>query len=299
MNTLLKDQNNSSFIRLLKAQRVAYDNAKKYQFIDLVSIIIALSPAILFQFEFKEVQPNEMSGIAKATSIIAVIGVLWTIISIFAQTFIDKQTKIGAILQDQFDTKLFQLDKNEILIEKWIETSQIVALSKKYSKNDLNNWYSISIPNTIDHNASVLLAYKCNTIYAKAQRKKYVLFIQTMIFLYYGGLFGLSLFYKTIVFDLLLLFAPSIPALVFTTLTIKEQKNIIITYEKINILVEKMYNEYKINKTIPKNQELRQIQDLFYTQRLIANKVPNWFYRLFKEKTEEIVNESIAIMTNK
>ncbi|MEI6866841.1 S-4TM family putative pore-forming effector [Flavicella sp.] len=300
MNTLLKDQNSKPLIRLLKAQRIAYDNAKQYQFIDLVSVLIALSPTALLFVDFKEVDPNlsEMSKLSKITSIIAVIGVLWTLLSIFAQSIMDRQTKEGAIIQDQFDSTLFKLDRNKILVEKWIETSQIVSLSKKYKKEDLKDWYSINIPDNIDNDASVLLAYKCNSIFAKAQRKKYVIFIQVMIFLYYGILLSLSFVNEILVFDLILLFAPSTPALIFATLTIKAQKGILSNYEKINNLVENLFSEYKTTKKVPSKSELRQIQDLFYTQRLIASKVPTWFYRIFKSNTEDIVNESISIMTN-
>jgi hypothetical protein len=299
MNTLLKDQNSKPLIRLLKAQRIAYDNAKQYQFIDLISVLIALTPTALLFIDFKEVDPNlsEMSEMSKITSIIAVIGVLWTLLSIFAQSIMDRQTKVGAIIQDQFDSTLFKLDRNKILVEKWIETSQIVSLSKKYKKEDLKDWYSINIPNNIDNDASVLLAYKCNAIFAKSQRKKYVIFIQTMIFLYYGSLLSLSLINEIVVFDLILLFAPSTPALIFATLTIKAQKGILSNYEKINDLVENLFSEYKTAKKVSSKSELRQIQDLFYTQRLIANKVPTWFYKILKNNTEDIVNESISIMT--
>jgi hypothetical protein len=297
MNTLLQDQNTEPFVRLLRAQRIAYNVAKKYLIVDFISILIALSPTILFLINFKEVEPNEVSGMTKATAVIAVIGVIWTLLSIFAQTLMDRQTKVGAIIQDQFDTLLFNLDRNNILIESEIEISHIVELSEKYKKDDLTDWYSINIPTDIENDASVLLAYKCNAIYGKSLRKKYIYFIQFALFLYYGALICISLKNNTGTFDFVLLLAPSIPALVFATLTIKAQKGIINTYDKINILVEQMFNEYKNNKLIPSKVKLRQIQDLFYIQRMVSNKVPTWFYRLFKVKTEELVNKSIEIMT--
>ena len=296
MNTLLQDQNNPSFIRLLKAQWIAYNNAKKYQIIDVISFLIALSPTVLFFIDFSD-SNEDISKLTKVTSILAIAGVVWSLISIFSQSFIDKQTQIGATIQDQFDTQLFKLETNSILIGNWIETSQIVQLSKKYSKEDLKNWYSINIPDDIDNYASVLLAYKCNTIYSKSQRRKYVNFLKIILVIYYGGLISVSLYNDIKVFDLFLLLAPSISALVYIAQTIYSQNGIILTYEKINILVEEKYRSFKATQVIPTGTELRQIQDLFYTQRLISNKVPTWFYKIFKEKTEEVVNESIEIMT--
>jgi hypothetical protein len=51
-----------------------------------------------------------------------------------------------------------------------------------------------------------------------------------------------------------------------------------------------------LSQKVPSGFELRQIQDLFYTQRLISNKVPDWFYRIFRTKTEGIADEAIEIM---
>jgi hypothetical protein len=90
--------------------------------------------------------------------------------------------------------------------------------------------------------------------------------------------------------------APSIPALVFGTTTIKAQNGIINTYERINKLVDSLYKKLKLSQKVPSGFELRQIQDLFYTQRLISNKVPDWFYRIFRTKTEGIADEAIEIM---
>ena len=284
MNTLLQDQNTEPYLRLLKAQNSAYNKAKRFQIIDIVSILIALSPTVLLFFDLNH------------ATLVAVIGVIWTLISIFSQVFMDKQTKTGAIIQDQFDTSLFKIDRNEILVGDKIEISKILELSKPNKNENLTNWYSTKINSTLPHEIAVLLAYKCNAIWGKSQRKQFTIFIKIMIVLYYGGMVALSLYKNTGLFDLIVWLAPSIPALVFGTTTIKAQNGIIQTYERINKIIDDLYKKYIENTTLPSNLELRQIQDLYYTQRLISNKVPNWFYNIFKKRTEGIADESIEIM---
>jgi hypothetical protein len=286
MNSLLEDQNKEPLLRLLKAQNSAYSKAKKYQFIDVISILIALAPTVLLYFDLNH------------ATLVAVIGVVWTLISIFSQILIERETKIGAVIQDQFDTNLFKIERNEILVGDEVEISKVLELSKLNKNDDLTDWYSTKILPTLSHETAVLLAYKCNAIWGKSQRKQFVNFIKIMIVLYYGGMIALSLYKNTGLFDLVVWLAPSIPALVFGTSTIKAQNGIIATYDRINKLIDNLYKSLKNNQKTPTEVELRQIQDLYFTQRLISNKVPDWFYKLFRKRTEGVVDEAIEIMIN-
>ena len=80
-------------------------------------------------------------------------------------------------------------------------------------------------------------------------------------------------------------------------MTIQAQRSIIKTYNKIISLAEQKYKTYKLNDQAPARHELRQIQDLFYTQRLVSNKIPTWFYKVMKNRAENLVDESIKILT--
>jgi hypothetical protein len=286
MNRLIEEQNELKYLRLLNAQRIAYSNAKRLLFFDIISILIAFSPTFLLALDLN------------LANIIAVIGVFWTIISIFSQVFIERQTRTGAVIQDEFDTMLFGLKWNHVLVGEKIETSSILALSKKYRKDDMKDWYSLEIPKNIEKEAAVLLAYKCNAIWGIDQRKKYIIFIKTMIIIYYGGMMGLSIYKNIGLYDMSMWLAPSIPALVFGISTIKLQNGIIEACLKINKVVDQLFDEYKTTAKIPTKVELRQIQDLFFTQRLIPNKVPDWFYAIFKSHHSKIADETIKIMVN-
>ena len=158
MNTLLQDQNKEPYLRLLCAQREAYRRAKKVQYIDFISLLIALIPTV-FLFVDLGVDEDGTSLNRKVLSYIAVGGVFWTVGSVFAQMWMDKQTKLGATIQDKFDTQLFNLESNDVLIDYDVDTSRIVELGRRYNKEDMKDWYSINIPPSVHNDASVLLAY--------------------------------------------------------------------------------------------------------------------------------------------
>lgn len=286
MNRLIEEQNELKYLRLLNAQRIAYSIAKKFVFFDIISILIAFSPTFLLALDLNHAK------------IIAVIGVFWTIISIFSQVFMERQTRIGAVIQDEFDTMLFGLKWNHVLVGDKIETSSILAFSKKYSKDDLKDWYSLEIPKNIHKEAAVLLAYKCNAVWGINQRKQYIIFIKIMIIIYYASMIGLSIFKNIGIYDFALWLAPSIPALVFGISTVKLHEGIIEACTKINKVVNQLFTEYKRTAKVPTEVELRQIQDLFFTQRLIPNKVPDWFYKIFKSQNSKIADETVKIMVN-
>ncbi|MCB0541077.1 MAG: hypothetical protein KDE33_26455, partial [Bacteroidetes bacterium] len=144
MNSIQNYQNEAEFLRLLKGQRTAYSNAKNFQIIDVISIIIAIIPTILILRELD------------FANLIAVIGVFWTIVSIFSEIYRTNQTKTGAVIQEQFDTELFEIPWNSILVGTRIDIAKIIELSRKYKKEDLQGWYSKEINEDIEHKIAVL-----------------------------------------------------------------------------------------------------------------------------------------------
>ena len=235
MNQILKDQNKEDFLRLLKAQRIAYSYAKMYQVIDILSILIAIVPPFLLLFNLNH------------ANLFAVIGVGWTILSIFSDVWRKQETKVGAIIQEEFDTRLFKIEWNSILVGIKMDTDKIISLSKKYKKNDLCDWYSTSIKEQLPHPIAVLLCFKHNSIWGKQQRKKYSNSMIWIIGIYYGLMVLLCIYKNTGLFDFAVWIAPSIPFLVYGISTIKNQGEIIKEYTRIGITVDNSIEADKSN----------------------------------------------------
>lgn len=289
MNSIQNKQNEEGLIKLLKAQRVAYSNAKKIQVIDLISILVALAATAVVIFELE--YANQL----------AVFGVFWTLISIVSEIYMNEQTRKGAIIQEQFDTELFEIPWNEILVGETNDITSTIQLGRKFGGNveKLKGWYSKEIHLNLKQRIAILMCYKVNSIWGMLQRNKFINFIWIISILYYGGMILLSIYKNTGLYDFSIILAPSLPFLVYVSSTIKTQKEIIINYRVITKAVDSLIEKYKTDKEEPRTYQLRQIQDLFYTQRRIPHKVPNWFYNLFRNRTNGLVDEALQSIIKK
>lgn len=284
MNNILAEQNSETSIKLLKAQRIAYDKAKNYQIVDLVSILIAVVPPVLIL--------NNLNY----ANYLSVIGVFWTGIAISSEIARKEITKLGATIQEQFDVELFKLPWNRVLVMDKIEVNKIIELSREYKKEDLKDWYSKEVDNSIEHLIAVLLHYKTNIIWGSSLRDKYNSFLVFCLLFYYGGSIAISIYKNTGIFDFSVWIAPSLPFLVYCITTIKNQKEIIERYKDISKSINKFIDNYIAKKETPSENLLRQIQDLFFIQRLNPHKIPNWFYSMHRKKTEGVADEAIRLI---
>lgn len=300
MNNIINKQDDTDCIRYLKAQRVAYDHAKNYQFIDLISIIIAIAPTILIWYipekstELTEGQPS-----FDPLEILIAFGVVWTLISVYTDIYRIKKAKIGATIQEMFDTELFRIPWNKVLVGKKIVISKIIELSRDYSKEDLKGWYSTEIKENLPHNIGVLLCYKCNAIWGNGQRDKFIRALNWAFFLYYGIMISFSISQNTGIYDIVIWLAPSLSFLVYIATTIKNQRESIQSHEHINTIIDDFIERFQFEKIEPTKEELRQIQDLFFTQRNNPHQVPNWFYNIFRKKTSGVADETVRIISEK
>jgi hypothetical protein len=286
MNNIITNQNTPEVLKLLRAQRVAYSNAKRYELFDVVSIIIAVLPPILIIF-----------GIV-ISEILTIIAVIWTIISIYSEIYRKSQTILGAKIQEQFDITLFKIPWNSIFVGSKIELSTIIQTGNKYKKDDLTNWYSTYITASLPQKVAVLLCYKCNTVWGKLQRGKFIFWLSFSLIVYYGAMLLISICNNKGLYDIIIWIAPSLSFLVYISASIKNHKEILINYEQINFVVDSLIEGFKNNKKEPDVSELRQIQDYFYSIRIIPYKIPDWFYYIKKKTSNNVTDETIKTIVN-
>lgn len=282
-NTIIKKQNEDIYLLLLKAQRIAYSSAKNYQIIDFISIFIAITQTILTILDY-----------AVYLKFLAVIAVFWTLIILLSDIGRKNVTKTGAIIQEQFDIELFKIERNFVLVPDLIEYDKIVSLSRKYKKKDLKNWYSNEIDNTLPYSIAILLCYKQNIDWGINLRNKFSVFLICILAIFMIP-FIIQFSSKT-TYDLFYYIAPSLPFLVFVVTMLRNLNENVNRYKDINKIVKDYLDKYKNNKIEPENKILRQIQDIFFIQRLNPYKVPDWFYRLYKDSINRDVDEALKLL---
>lgn len=287
MNDITTRQNNSNFIELLKAQRVAYSQCKKFQIFDVVSIIIAiLFPLLTLKY------PSYQNAINA-------FGVLWTASYLLTEVYRKNKTTQGAIIQEQFDTELYNLKWNEVLCKEKANIDTIQDLASKYSKNDLHNWYSTKINNTLPNEISILLCQRINFSWEISQRQKFVTFLSIIAILYYGIYIVIGFKNNVGFFDLLVMLSPSISFLVYSVLNVISLRSHVKSKNETLKFIDRELENFKQSKaSLPKTETLRQIQDVVFTERTVPEKVPDWFYRLNKSKNENFIDNLIIKIQN-
>lgn len=287
MNDITTRQNNPNFIELLKAQRVAYSQCKKFQIFDVVSIIIAiLFPLLTLKY------PSYQNAINA-------FGVLWTASYLLTEVYRKNKTTQGAIIQEQFDTELYDIKWNEVLCKDKANIDTIQDLASKYSKNDLHNWYSTKIDNKLPNEISILLCQRINFSWEISQRQKFVTFLSIIAILYYGIYIIIGFKNNVGFFDLLVMLSPSISFLVYSVLNVISLRSHVKSKNETLKFIDRELENFKQSRaTLPKTETLRQIQDVVFTERTVPEKVPDWFYRLNKSKNENFIDNLIIKIQN-
>ena len=287
MNDITTRQNNPNLIELLKAQRIAYSQCKRFQIFDIVSILIA----ILF--------PVLTLKLPDYQNTINAFGVLWTASYLLTEVYSKNKTTQGAIIQEQFDTELFNLDWNIVLCKEKANIDTIQNLSSNYSKNDLQNWYSTKIDSLLPLEISVLLCQRINFSWEISQRQKFVTFLSILALIYYGIYIVLGFKNNIGFFDLLVMLSPSISFLIYSVLNVISLRSHVKSKKETLKFIDNELENYRRNKnSIPTKEKLRQIQDVIFTERTVPEKVPDWFYRLNKSKNENFIDNLIIKIQN-
>jgi len=281
MNKLNQRQNEKIFIDYLKAQRVAYSQCKAYQIVDSISILIAIVLPIIGLINKDYV------------NFLGAFGVIWTIIYLVVENFRKNKSQQGAKIQEQFDTELFEIPWNEVLCKNKVNRDIQIDLAKRYNGNDLTDWYSKEIAVDIPREIAVLLCQRINFSWELNLRKKFVFSLITVLLIYYGAIIITSIIVNLGLLDTLILLAPSISFLILGVQNVGALKAQSKSKEEYLDLIDSKIQEYSLNKTLPDNVFLRQIQDVIFNQRNFLEKIPDWFYNRFKADNENRTDEII------
>lgn len=281
MNQILRKQNEPDFIRLLKAQRIAYKQCKRMQIFDVLSLLIAIAfPLLTLVF------PKLQNGLNAS-------GVLWTVAYLFTEYYRRRKTTEGANIQEQFDTQLYEIAWNRILCKDKVNADKIHQLAIKYTKDDLSNWYSTKIEESLPREIAIIICQRINFSWEISQRRKYVNLLILLTGVYYLIYIAIALFLNAGFFDLLVFISPSISFLIYGVMNIIALKSHVASKNETIKLIDDEIDSYRTYQLKPTNVTLRSIQDVIFYERTIPEKIPDWFYKINKSKNENIIDDIV------
>ena len=267
-------QNTEESIQYLRAQRYAYKRAKLYYITRMIFSVLWPITAVAMYFIFENKFAN---GILIISSLI--------LVSTFLIELCEKKyTKIGATIQEQFDTNVFDMQWNYALVGDIISKEEIYNLAKKEKTDEskLINWYT-----GIDTNDEIqytLKAQRTNTSWSIRQKTSFgnfllimfVIILMVLVKIAWANDFVIADFFITLFFPTISLFIYLLKGYVDFRQQVKE-------LERITALIDDFLMEERITK-----DQLRSVQDAIYVYGRVPNNIiPDILYSRLRKELEE------------
>jgi hypothetical protein len=292
---ILNNQNLDGNVDKLLAQRRLYSNAKTMQYI-LISITVIIPISIAFGVNFFNATIDDKSWIYIIYALIAISG------EKILEIFIERNKKTATSIQEKFDLCIFGIPENELLNSVFIDYDII----RKYSKRDKNNskkvkrvtnWYSEKIVN-LETNVAILFCQRMNICYDQNIKKKYNILLTILSILTFAILLTIALVndfsLKKFIIEVVL---PSFPIFNFTYKEISTNLESIDNLQKLREIIETKLNSLSTSAII-EDEELRNIQDRIFQNRILSPLIPDFIYSLLWTKLEDEMNYSVENRIN-
>ena len=284
----LEKQNHPEQIRLLRASSAAYRKAKTGE-ITITYFIHFLSVAYPISYLFIK-DDNVKYALFGCSFLISIL------IDIFLTSFKGDTSK-GAVFKEEFDTTVFNLPWKSTLRKP--DHSEVVHFSQQYEGAEIKDWYSPNLSASIEQNSAIAILQHSNTSWDIELRKIYSKWLIVFIVSYSVVICSLFIVLKIdgltfflLLYSLHLFFAHFISL-------IRGHSGVIEKRASISRHLDELIRSGRHITT----RELRDIQDEIYLTRQEPTKVPDFFFRRYKDQlnseAEEYIQEANRIFETK
>lgn len=281
MNYIKEKQELPENLRLLKAQRVIYAEAKNiYRWQLTITIVI-----VVFLNFGKLLAKNIWD--CDITPYVALISVSITLFDLlFLSGYLSKYKTNGAKVQELFDCSIYEMEWNETNSGEKPENSIIEEAEQEYifnPKATLDNWYHIDLKG-LSHEQAVLRCQETNLEYDRKLRYHFKNDCTIICLAVVVGSFVIATLIDASLQGYLLNFVmPSLPLIVvLIKLILDNQKS-----TKSLDDVRKAARKLRSSNAIPNMNQLRQVQDKLYCSRKDSTLIPENYYQYKRPKLEK------------
>ena len=283
MNTLYKKQNEQYFINLLAAQRHQYTEGKRIN--SFIFFFTLLSATVL---------PILGTQLPEYKIYLSIpLGSLSFLAALLLKQIPKTKAEIAAKIQEQFDTELYEMPWNEILVKNKVSDHDINAAAVKYKKRKrLENWYNDY--SNLEVSQAILRCQNENLYWDSKQRGSYIRFlgwIAGLLFLA-GVVYGWWWLFIPFSEYLIAIFFPQAGLVAHLLTSIRKHDKAIRNVGRQIKEAQVLFYESKNSGTPVDMATLRRIQDSIFENRRSSDSVPNWFYYQVKPNLEKIINST-------
>lgn len=281
MNDIKTRQESPENMRLLKAQRVIYADAKKiYRWQLSITIIVAVFLNFI-KLIAKDVWQADL------TAYVALISVGITLFDLlFLSSYLSKFKTNGAKVQELFDCSVYRMEWNETNSGEKPENSVIGVAEEKYLFNPkaaLTNWYHIELEG-LGHEQAVLRCQETNLEYDRKLRYHFkndcTIICLTVVI---GSFIIATLTDASLQGYLVNFITPSLPLIVILIKMILDNQKAAKSLEE----VRKAAKNLRHSNATPTIGQLRQVQNRLYCSRKDSALIPENYYHYRRTKLEQ------------
>jgi len=281
-------QNKTANLKLLVAQATLYRRAKTLQCLRTIGSIglASISPFVLLLFPSMK-------------SIMASVGGIWLLVSKLIIEVIEKKySRDAAIIQEEFDTNIFEIPWNKFVVGNKIDPEIIATLNRKskLDHSNFSNWY----PDTgnIPYPGNVFFCQRTNLVWDWRLRKEFSnLIVGTTLLIFSVGIIIALITKQTLLDYLLAILLPSLSALLKGVEISRKHREIAQKKEQISKIALNLLKEFQKNQIIITENTCRLFQDVIFIQRYGCPIIPDWWYRKFKNDFQSDTIKALEYLT--
>lgn len=278
-------QNDPGLLRLQRAASRAHVSAQRWSRLRL-SAAVAFAAAGLAVHTVDAVPDG-------AADAVVVSGLLWALLHLaFVTPRLNVVTAKAAVVQEQFDTELLRLPWNDLL-GKPLRDDEIQSLDRRFHslrpglrterERKTRDWYDVETVG-VQWPYDAILCQRQNLAWDARLRRDWSALLKGVLAAWAVVCVVLAILAEMSMLDTLLrLFAPSLPAMQLAYMAALDHRLVAEKRERATSQVEAVLATYPhLEEPAEARMLTRQIQDVLWTTRTKASRVPQWFYRLYR-----------------
>ncbi|MFD5408605.1 S-4TM family putative pore-forming effector [Streptomyces nojiriensis] len=279
---IFQKQNSAACLKQLAAQRRLYSDAKAIYGIRVATVFGAgvLSVSASWAFSHHRVL---IGGLAAAFGFA---------ISVFGSSREKRKIKEASSVQELFDASVFGLPWNDVLIDR-PASAGINEAAKRHKGGGLSNWYADTggAPRLLD----VVMCQRSNLGWSVATHRAWAAFI--------AGFGILTFSYSTLISvlagssftgALVGFYVPLLPTLKEVIEIWRSNMESVATKQKAESKAQTLWRRAIEHGEIPQVVECRQLQDLILMSRQANALIPDWFYWIRRNGSEQVMCMSMG-----
>lgn len=275
-------------IELLAAQRNLYSRAK-----NIIALQMILSGPIAVCAAVTTILHPDLKGY------VALWGILAVLFDLFVFTpWVKNLRDSAARVQELFDTKVLDLDWNEIAVGKRPDPELIHEEAQKHGLDDakttsLKRWYPVVV-DEVPEIFGVIISQRSNVWWDARMRRRYAFFIRLILVSIALGLVGYGLYEKKDMFEFLAyIVAPLASTYVFGYRQMMEHGDAAERLDKLKELSEKIWSDALGGKDVTALRiKCRTLQDEIFGHRKRNPPVFDFLFMWFRDGNEVLMNKA-------